>query len=127
MASLGKEISVTTENQVGTLFKVTAPLKETGVSIRGVCAWGDAGKANFLIVTENNEKASQALKKAGYAPKEMEVVLTDLANKIGSLAEAAQKLSNAGVDIDHCYVTASGPQALAVFATKDNAKAMKVL
>jgi hypothetical protein len=127
MASLGKEIFVTTENKVGMLLKITAPIKEAGVSIRGVCAWGDAGKANFLVVTENNEKANQALKKAGYAPQETEVVLADLANKIGSLAEAAQKLAGAGVDIDHCYVTASGSQALAVFATKDNAKAVKVL
>ena len=127
MATLGKELFVTTDNKVGTLLKVAAPIKEAGVSIRACCAWGDGTKANFLLVTDNNDKANQALKKAGLSPQESEAVLTELPNRIGSLAEAAQKLANAGVDIDHCYVSASGGQALAVFATKDNAKALKAL
>lgn len=127
MVTLGKEIIVTTENRVGTLAKATAPIKEIGVSIRAVCAWGEGGKANFLIVAEESDKAEQALKKAGYSTKQNEVVLAELPNRIGALAEASQKLANANIDIDHCYVSAHGGQALAVFATKDNAKAVKIL
>lgn len=127
MATLGKEIVVTSENRVGTLAKVTAPIKEVGVSIQAVCAWGEGGKASFLIVTEDNERAAQALKKAGYATQEKEVVLVEMTHKIGSLAEAAQKISGAGIDIEHCYVSAHGPQALAILATKDNTKAIRVL
>lgn len=127
MATLGKEIIVTSENKIGALVKVAGPIKEAGISIRAVCAWGDGGKASFLLVTENNQKAEEALKKVGFTTKQNEVVLVELTNKIGSLAEAAQRLSGAGIDIDHCYVSAHGGQALAIFATKDNQKAMKIL
>jgi len=127
MASLSKELMVITENKVGALAKAAGVVKEVGVSIRAVCAWCEPGKANFLIVTENNDKASEALKKAGYKIEEHEVVLADLQNRVGSLAEATQKIAQAGVDIDHCYVSASGGQALAVFCTKDNKKALQAL
>lgn len=127
MATIGKEIVVTWENKVGALMRVTAPIKEAGVSIRAVCAWGEGGKATFFLVTDNNDKAEQALKKVGCSTGQREVVLVELSNRIGALAEASQKLANAAIDIDHCYVSAHGGQALAVFATKDNAKAVKIL
>lgn len=127
MATLGKEILVTASNKVGTLFRVTAPLKEAGIGIQAVCAWGEGDKACLLIVTENNERAEQAFKKAGLSTLEKEVVLAELTHKTGTLAEAAQRLADANIDIDHCYVSATGSKALAVFATKDNQKAVKVL
>lgn len=127
MATIAKEIWVTTENKVGSLAKALTPLKEMGVSIRAVSAWGENGKAEFLIVTEDSVKATGALKKAGYSIQEKEVVLAELQNRIGALAEATKKLGDAGIDINHCYVSASGSQALAVISTKDNAKAVKLL
>src|SRR3989338_9008987 len=120
MATLGKEIVIAGENKIGALSNVTAPIKKWGISIRAVCAWGDGGKASFLLVTDNNDKAAEVLKKAGYGVQQNEVVLAELPHKVGALA-------GAGVDITHCYVSASGDQALAVFATKDNQKALKAL
>ena len=64
-----------------------------------------------------------ALKKAGFSPEEQEIVTTTLVNRVGTLAEAAQKLGQGGVDIQYCYMTVSGENAVAVFATNDNKKA----
>lgn len=127
MAQLTKQICVTAENKPGSLAKVAACLKETGISIQGACAWGEGGKATFLFLTENNGKAIEALKKGGYSATEQEVVTSSLPNRVGSLAEACQKIGQAGIDIQHCYVTATGPNALAVFATKDNRKTQGLL
>ena len=123
MGQICKQVFVTAENKPGALAKVTGPLKEAGVSLTGCCAWGEDKKANFALLTEDNAKAIEALKKAGFAPIEQEVVTTTLAHRVGSLAEAAQKLGQANIDIQFCYGTASGGNALAVFATSDNTKA----
>lgn len=123
MGQLAKQIFVMSDNKPGTLAKVTAPVKEAGVSIIACCAWGEGGKANFAFLTENNSKAIEALKRAGYKAEEQEVATTTLPHRVGSLAEVAQKLGQANVDIQFCYVTASGGNALAVFATNDNKKA----
>lgn len=127
MGQITKEIHVITENRPGTLAKVAAPIKEAGVGITAACAWGEEKGAHFYFLTDNNGKAVEALKKAGLDPSEREVVTTTLTHKVGTLAEAAQKLGQAGVDIDYCYVTASGGSALAVFATKDNKKAASLI
>lgn len=127
MANLAKQIAVTADNKPGTLAKAAGCLKEAGVLIQGVCAWGEGSKSTFLFLTENNGKALETLKKAGYSPTEREVVTCTLTHRVGSLAEVTQKLGQAGVDIEHCYVTASGPNAFAVFATKDNRKAQGLL
>lgn len=127
MAQLTKEISLKSENKPGMLAKVTSSIKEAGVSIVAVCAWGEGNQANFLLLTENNAKAVEALKKAGLSPSENEVVTAALPHKVGSLAEAAQKLGQGGIDIKYCYVTAAGGPALFVANTDNNRKAVELL
>lgn len=127
MATKDKEIMISTADKIGALSKALEPLKAGNVSIRAICAWGAEGKANFLLVVDNCEKGLEALKKVGFTATANEVVLTTLPNRIGAMLEATKKLADAGVSIDHCYVSAAGPEAMAIFATKDNAKALKVL
>ncbi len=123
MGQLAKHVMVQSENKPGMLAKVTAPIKEAGVILNACCAWGEGDKANFALLTENNAKAIEVLKQAGFTTREEEVVTTTLAHRVGSLAEVAQKLGQANIDVQFCYVTASGGNALAVFATNDNKKA----
>jgi hypothetical protein len=123
MGQLAKHVWVKSANKPGMLAQVTAPLKEAGVSITACCAWGEGDQANFTLLTENNAKAVDVLKKAGFSPTEQEVVTTTIPHRVGSLAETAQKLGQGGIDIQFCYVTASGGNALFVAATNDNKKA----
>ena len=127
MATIAREIHLETPNQPGTGAKVSAAIKEAAVNIRALCAWGDGDKGNFMIVTEDNNKAIEALGKAGYQAQEADVVLLDLKNRVGTLAEASQKLGAAGVNINYCYVSTNGADCLAVLSTGDNAKAIEVL
>jgi hypothetical protein len=127
MANLVKEISISTENKPGMLAKVSSPIKEAGVGITACCAWGEGEKANFLLLTDNNQKAIEALKKSGFSASEKETVAVSLPHKVGALAEAAQKLGQAGIDIQYLYVSAAGPSALVVFSTNNNRRAVEVL
>lgn len=128
---LTNEIWVTTPNKVGALSHVTAPLAEGKINIEGLCAWVDTGTntATFMMLTANNPKARDLLKQAGYKPEEKEVVVTYLDDKPGTCWNAAQKLSQAGVDINYTYFTTCGGECpgQVVFNTKDNNKAVKVL
>lgn len=127
MAKLAKEITVQAGNQIGTLAKVTAPLKEAKVNIQAMCGWGEGNTGNILLLTDNNAQGIDALKKAGFAPQEKEVVVANIPNRVGTLAEMAQKLSERGVNIQRCYITAAGPEALVVLSTADNKKAVAAL
>lgn len=124
MASLSKELYVTTDNKPGTLARVAACLKEAGVSIQGVGAWGEGAQSTFYLFTDNNQRAGEALKKGGYRWTERDVITCQLPHRVGSLAECTKKIADAGVNIEHCYVTATGPNALFVLATNNNQKAL---
>ncbi|OGQ66366.1 MAG: hypothetical protein A3F89_01510 [Deltaproteobacteria bacterium RIFCSPLOWO2_12_FULL_50_11] len=127
MAKIAQEITLTTKNEIGTLAKVTGPIKEIGVNIKAWCAWAEGDKGQFRLVTDNNARAIEALKKAGFKTQEKEVIITTLSNKVGTLAEGAVRLAEAGVDVEYCYASAAGNEALVVLATKNNAKVIGLL
>lgn len=127
MAELSKEILIETENKPGIMAGITNAIKNSGINIRALCAWGVDEKGHFMIVTEDIEKAFETLKEAGYAAQEEEVVLIDLKNEVGTLNDIAQNLGDAGININYCYVSAVGDQCLAVLGTDDNAKVLEIL
>lgn len=127
MARLVKEITVKTNNQVGALAKVLAPIQNVDVNIEAICAWGEKDEGFIYVIADDHAKGLEALKGAGLSVEEKEVVLVELDNKSGTLAEASKALANAGVHIIYCYGSADASKVLLVFATRDNSKALEVL
>lgn len=126
--SIQKELFVVTPNEVGTVAKVTSCLADAKVNIRAMWAGAVDGKGNFSILTENNRKALNMFKKAG-VPKvvEREVVVVEVPNETGACWELAQKISDAGININYWYVTVDGPNAVVVLSTQDNSQVLSVL
>ncbi|MBI1908836.1 MAG: hypothetical protein HYS22_01535 [Deltaproteobacteria bacterium] len=125
MAKIVKELSAHCPNKVGTFAKACGAIKEANVNIEAACAWGEKQDAVFHIVTANNTRAKEALEKAGFQVEENEVVMADLAFRVGSLAEASQRLAGAGIDVNYCYCSTGETASTAhgIFNTKDNKKA----
>ena len=127
--SLTKEVIITVPNKVGTFAKVTSTLAEGRVNIEACCCYTqDGNTANLHFVNADPAKTSELFKKGGWIPKENPIVCCELNNQVGTLAEAANKLGQAGVDIEYCYTsTGNGNTTKVFFATKDNNKAVKTL
>ncbi|MFH0799234.1 MAG: ACT domain-containing protein [Pseudomonadota bacterium] len=123
-----KELNVVADNKPGTLARVTAPIAEARVNINAFCAYTEGNKAHFLIITDDNAKAIENLKKADLEISEREVVVVETSNEAGTLFRSAQQLAKAGVDLDYCYATAGAQGSTwIVFATKAIEKAMNVI
>jgi len=123
-----REIKVVTDNKVGTLARVTAPIAEARININACCCFARGDKAEFLFITADNDKALEQLKKAGFSCAEKEVVVVETTNEAGTLFRAAQQLASAGVDLDYCYSTAGTyGNTWIVFATQTIEKAMNVI
>ncbi|HPQ80269.1 MAG TPA: hypothetical protein PLZ86_00905 [bacterium] len=122
------EIRILTDNKVGTLARVTAPIAEARVNINACNCRAVGDKAEFFFITDDNPKAIENLTRAGLPSSEREVIVVETANEAGTLFRAAQQLSQAGVDLDSCYSTAgSQGNTWVVFATKTVEKAMNVI
>ena len=122
------QLMVETTDEVGMMAKLCSAISDAGVNIKAICACAREGKGRFMLLTEDNSKAEQALKSGGFTASQEEVVAIELENEMGAAKKMTQKLADAGVNLKYCYgSTGNGTMALLVFNSNDNEKALKAL
>jgi len=126
---IAKEVVVEVADEKGLLAKIAGAISSQGVNIQAICAALKEGKAYFMLITSDNAKATEALKNAGYSPTEKEVVVAEMEDRVGVLAEVSNKLADAGVNMNHIYGTipGSGAASTIVVSGSDNAKIKEIL
>ena len=101
---LAKEIVVAQKNKVGILANISKVLADAGINIHGVAGYAVDNDVKIMLVTEDNLRATDALKKSGYeSVKENEVVVAELINKPGALKSFTAKLAAEGIDMKYIY------------------------
>lgn len=127
-ALIAKELVASLPAKLGLLAEVAAAVRGEGVNIKAVSAYERDGEGKFLVVTDDNAKAAEALKSMGATPREKSVVLVEMEDRPGALEEACKTLADAGINIEYVY-GASGlvGKARLVFSTSDDERAVKLL
>jgi len=126
-AELGKEILVTVMNRIGVLADMAKILADHGINILAVTGYAVNNDANIMIVTDDNLRAVDALKKAGYkGTKENPVLILELENKAGALKNITAKLASENIDIKYLYGTtcSSACPSRVVLSTNNDEKAL---
>lgn len=116
------------EHRPGELAKVTETIAQKGIDITSFAGitCGDSGEV--AVITNDEAGTRGALSEAGYHVREMELASVSLPNRPGSLAEAAGKLANAGINVEAALPTGmSGGNVTVAFATDQPAKAKSLL
>jgi len=122
------QLMVETPDEVGMMAKVCSAISDAGVNIKAISAYVKEGKGYFMLLTEDNAKAEQALKSAGLTATQEEAVAIELENEAGAAKRMTQKLADAGVNLKYCYgSTGNGTMALLILSSNDNEKALKTL
>lgn len=124
-----EELRINTENRLGRLAEITELVAENDVNIENICAYAFDHKLFICMITDDNEKAGQALEGKGYQVEKTEVLVISLWDRPGSLALVAKKLRENGISLHYNYGTTSKSEKRmnAVFSSNDNDKAMEVL
>jgi len=128
MAKL-KELTVWIENKPGTLAAMAEALGKAKVNILAFMTDEAEGQSRVRLVTDNPAKAGKTVTGLNLRFSEEEVVGVILANKPGTLAEAAGKLGGSGININHGYTGSEegSKNHLVVFAVTDVKQAGKIL
>jgi hypothetical protein len=105
-AQLGKEIVVMVMNKIGVLADISEILADHGINILAVSGYAINNDATIMVVTEDNLRALDALKTAGYkGAKENTVIVLGLENEAGALSTVITKLASENIDIRYIYGT----------------------
>lgn len=103
--SKGKELIVTTEDKLGMLAEITSVITGQGVNISAICAYGMEGKAIFMMLTSDNQKAKIQAESKGWKVEESDVVVVEMPDKVGAVKEIADKLKAKNINLIYIYGT----------------------
>ncbi len=93
------------ENSPGALAEVAAAISDAGVNLAAATCVGGGERAELHILVPHAEAARHALAISHVAvTREREVVVVDVKDRPGELADLTRKIAGAGVDLDLVYV-----------------------
>lgn len=115
-----KEFSVTLANKPGQLASLAARLADAGVNIESLAAIGTDGESLLRFMPDDADATRRVLSGAGLVFEERAILDTFLPNEPGALAAMAQKLAEAGVNIDSLYLLHSNADRIHIAVTTDD-------
>jgi hypothetical protein len=99
------DLTIEIENAPGALAQVAAAISDAGVNIAAATCIGPGAQAELHILVPHAEAARHSLAISHVAvSREREVVVVDVEDRPGVLADLTRKIARAGVNLDLVYV-----------------------
>jgi hypothetical protein len=123
-----KAFLVDLENKPGELARIAEAIAKQGINIEGVSGTTCDQSGRVAIVTKDDAGTRAAFGVANLTFKEMEATEVSLRHEPGSLAKAARRLADAGVNVEAIFPTGmQGQDVTVAFVTDQPAKAKEAL
>jgi hypothetical protein len=111
------DLVIDVENTPGALADVAAAISDAGVNVAAATCIGPAERAELHILVKHAEAARHSLAISHVAvSREEEVVVVDVEDRPGVLADLTRRIAKAGVNLDLVYVAT---QNRVVFGSPD--------
>src|SRR6186713_1661333 len=99
------DLVIDIENTPGALAQVAAAISDAGVNIAAATCIGPGKRAELHILVPHAEAARHALAISHVAvTREREVVVVDVEDRPGVLADLTRRIARAGVNLDLVYI-----------------------
>ena len=115
---MAMDLVIEVDNQPGALASIAAACSDAGVNLAAATCVGMGDRAELHILVPYAEAARHALAITHQAvvTREREVVVVEVEDKPGALADLARIVAEAGVDLDLVYVATNNR---VVFGSQD--------
>jgi hypothetical protein len=122
-----KDCSIQLTHHPGDLARVLQALARRGVNIKALVATSIEGQAIARVLPDHIEGARGAFEAANIRFEESEVHVVLLENRPGELATVANRLGDAGINLEALYVTGVTDDLIEIAVACDNPKKAKKL
>ena len=120
--SATERILITVDNRVGILAGITAVLAGAGINVESVNAQTAGERGAIIMTVSDTDRALSALSQAGYRAVSDDAVVVRLRDEPGALARVADRLKQAGVNIQNLHILSRQDGfALIALTTSDRA------
>ena len=102
---MSTDMTIEVDNEPGALARVAAAISDAGVNIAAATCLGAGERAELHILVPHAEAARHLLAISHVAvTREREVVVIEVEDRPGVLADLTRKIARAGVNLDLVYV-----------------------
>jgi hypothetical protein len=124
-----RQVSVSLENRPGQLAAACRLLADHGINIEAVSVIDSLDHGVIRLMTSDPTRCKQLLSEHGFHAIDGDVLVLDVADKVGTLAELSQILAEAKINIDYVYgsVDRIGQPIRLVLKTSDLNRAYEAL
>jgi len=122
-----REFVIQATHRPGEIGRIGNILGKAGVNLKAVSAMAFGNQGLIRVLPDDIEATRSALQQSNMKFEEHEVVTVLLENRAGELAEMADKLSNAGVNLQALYLTGRVDDLVELAVISDDAKKAKKL
>ena len=122
-----EQISVFIENETGGLADVADALARGAVDIRAMSIADQTDFGIVRLIVNDTDRATAALKEAGFTVRRTPVVAVLVPDRPGGLAATLDALRGIAVEYMYAFVRKSGEQAVVVFRFEDAERAIATL
>ncbi len=125
MVPRARQITALLENRPGELAKLCEALHKVDVNITALMVV--EGRARIMV--DDSQRAGEVLSNMGISYTSAEVIVLEIPDKPGAVAEVADKMAKAGINIDYAFASTVPGRGTAtvVFAVSDVDRASTIV
>ena len=117
-----ERIIIMAGNEVGILAGITGVLAEAGINVESLNTQSAGDRGAIIMTVDDTDHALSLLNQAGYKAVSDDAVVVRLRDEPGALARVADRLKQAGVNVQNLHILVRhGGYALIALTTSDRA------
>jgi hypothetical protein len=116
----GKRIVIVANDEVGVIAGITRILADGGLNLEGIDADVSGDQGTIVLSADDTDRALALLNQAGYRAVGDDTIVLRLPDVPGALAEVADSLKHAGVNIQNLHILARSAGYATVAITADD-------
>jgi hypothetical protein len=129
MVESAKQLSIILDNKPGRVAQVVSALAKEKIDITAVTLADHRNQHVLRLLTDNLAATAAAVQALNLPCEEQEVMLVEMRNQPGALAQVMEDLAEEHITIDYAYLAAGerNGRSIGVFKVSNLAKAQKLL
>ena len=120
MIRIEPQLAVFLDNRPGMLARTCQALAKAKISILALSILDTVDHAIVRMVVDQPKEAEQVLTSLPAVIQRRDVVVMEVSNRIGALAEIAERLTEAGINLEYAYCTALPSQQATAIVLRTN-------
>lgn len=104
-----RQFCIFLQNRPGRLAEVCTALAEANVNIVALSISDTADYGVLRVVVDNSARAERVIRDAHFPFCETDVLVVEVPNRPGAMADIARRLAKAHVNVEYSYLTAPSP------------------